>query len=282
MKDFPKRPLLVNYLLGLCTPGEEREVEYWLDKEPGNSALLQKVANEMGDNGSFTKAEKKGIKDDLFSELHSDKGPDSLKNERVSVRDRNASSIMAGRWLKVAAVILLMLTAGGVGFYYHNSLPGDKQSEVVLKTRTLSAGQKATLRFGDGSVIQLNAQSTLRYPSKFDSNKREVYLEGEAFFSVERDTTRPFIIHAGGTATQVLGTSLNIRAYEGEDKVQVAVVEGEVAVTEEKAEKRAGQEAIHISKNEWVTYHSDEQIIEKGQGDIWKMVAWKDDVLVFK
>src|SRR5699024_2915773 len=136
--------------------------------------------------------------------------------------------------------------------------------------------------FGDGSVIQLNAESTLRYPSKFDSNKREVYLEGEAFFSVERDTTRPFIIHAGGTATQVLGTSFNIRAYEGEDKVQVAVVEGEVAVTEEKAEKRAGQEAIHISKNEWVTYHSDEQIIEKGQGDIWKMVAWKDDVLVFK
>src|SRR5699024_1120709 len=111
MKDFPKRPLLVNYLLGLCTPGEEREVEHWLDKEPGNSALLQKVANEMGANGSFTKAEKKGIKDELLSELDSDKGSDSRKNERVSVRDRNAGSIMAGRWLKVAAVILLVLTA---------------------------------------------------------------------------------------------------------------------------------------------------------------------------
>src|SRR5699024_8191834 len=197
-------------------------------------------------------------------------------------KNRVSKTVMRGLWLKVAAVVLLVLTAGGAGFYYSTSLPDEKQSEVVLKTRALSAGQKATLRFGDGSVIELNSESILHYPSRFNADKREVYLEGEAFFSVERDTTRPFIIHAGGTATQVLGTSFNIRAYEEEGKVQVAVVEGQVAVAEEKAEKRTGQKAIHITKNEWVTYHSDEQIIEKGRGDIWEMVAWKDDVLVFK
>src|SRR5699024_2657747 len=119
---------------------------------------------------------KKGIKKGLLSELDLDKEVDLPKNERLSAKVPSAGGIMTGRWLKVAAVILLVLTAGGGGFYHHNSISGDKQYEVDFKTRTLSAGQKAILRFGDGSVIELNSESTLRYPSHFALGKREVYL----------------------------------------------------------------------------------------------------------
>lgn len=285
MDDFPKRQLLINYLLGLCTSREVKEVEHWLNKEPGNVALLQKVAKEIGreNNNTVSNREKKEIRKDVFKNIQQDRGKSStrkkVRGDKKLVRPSGFGA--SGLWLKVAAFAFLILTAGGLSFYYGNKASVEEKSAVVLKERTLSDGQKATLRFSDGSVIHLNAGSTLRYPSRFSSDIREVYLEGEAFFSVESDTARPFIIHAGETETRVLGTAFNIRAYESEKKVQVAVQEGKVAVTKKANQGIQKGETVCLRKNQWVTYHQASQLTEQGEGDIWEMVAWKDKVLVF-
>lgn len=287
MKDFPKRQLLINYLLGICTPGEVKEVEYWLDKEPGNSALLEEVAKEIGHEGILSFAEKREIKNRLFTEIDHIEGS-VLDRKKSKVKEKRYSLpspfARGGFWLKVAAMALVIITAGGVGLYYYSTLPSSQTgSEVKLEQRTLSSGQTATLRFGDGSVIKLNAGSTLRYPEKFSRNKREVYLEGEGFFSITHDESRPFIVHAGETTTRVLGTSFNVRAYNTEDEVQVAVAEGKVAVTRGDKEGKDGgdKETIYVTKNQWVTYRSSGQFIEKGEGDIKDLIAWKDKRLVF-
>src|SRR5699024_5622708 len=126
-----------------------------------------------------------------------------------------------GWGLKIAATILLLITVIGISFYYQDYFqPTEKEAEVIFKERTLTAGQKATLRFGEGSVITLNSESTLRYPTRFSADKREVYLDGEAYFSVEHDSTRPFIVHVGETTIRDLGTAFNIRAYNEEDELQ--------------------------------------------------------------
>lgn len=286
MNDFPKRQLLINYLLGLCTSGEVKEVEYWLNKEPGNISLLQEVAKEIGNEGSLSYAEKDHLKNRLFAEI-------DRKNKSESKRDRSVPEVITlsqpsrfargGLWLKVAAMILVIVTAGGVGLYYSSQSTSAIKPEVKLEQRSLSKGQTATLRFGDGSVIKLNAGSTLRYPEKFTGGEREVYLEGEGFFSVTRDESRPFIVHAGGTTTRVMGTSFNVRAYDTEDDVQIAVTEGRVAVSRDSKEEsdRADKETIYVSRNQWVTYRSSGQLIEKGEGDIEELIAWKDKKLVF-
>lgn len=286
MNDFPKRQLLINYLLGLCTPKEVQEVEYWLDKEPGNVSLLQEVAKEIGHQGSLSFTEKDEIKDHLFAEIEMEERINSDRektNFGTKISYQRPERVRSGRWLKVAAVVLIIATAGGIGLYYnYNSLSSSQaQSEVKFEQRTLSNGQTASLRFGDGSVIKLNAGSTLRYPEKFSGNKREVYLEGEGFFSVTRDESRPFIVHAGSTTTRVLGTSFNIRAYD--DDVQVAVEEGMVAVSRGDEEEFEGEdkETIYVTKNQWVTYRSSGQLIEKGEGNIEELIAWKDKKLIF-
>lgn len=292
MNDFPKRQLLINYLLGLCTPEEVKEVEYWLDKEPGNISLLQEVSKEIGHQGSLSFTEKDEIRERLFSEIekeeHNYSGREERDSEIKSSYFQRSHRVRNGLWLKVAAVAFIIVMAGGIGLYYnYNGLPSSQdQTEVKFEQRTLSKGQTATLRFGDGSVIRLNAGSTLRYPEKFSRDKREVYLEGEGFFSVNRDESRPFIVHAGRTTTRVLGTSFNIRAYD--DDVQVAVAEGKVAVSredkDEEIESGGGSnetETIYLTKNQWVTYRSAGQLIEKGEGNIEELIAWKDKRLVF-
>lgn len=286
MKDFSKRQLLINYLLGLCTPGEIREVEHWLDKEPANISLLQKVAKEIDDKGLLSDADKKHIKSKIFQEIR--EGDLSSEKEKslskVTINSRSSGNKQqSGLWYKVAAMVLVIVTAGMVGLYYTGFNSSQSESDTQLQQRTLSNGQTATFRFGDGSVIKLNAGSTLRYPEKFSENKREIYLEGEGFFNINRDESRPFIVHAGNTTTRVLGTSFNVRAYSEEKNVQIAVAEGKVAVSreEKEIESEDGDEAIYVEENQWVTYRSSEKLIEKGEGDIGELIAWKDRKLVF-
>lgn len=286
MNDFPKRQLLINYLLGLCTPEEVEEVEYWLNKEPGNISLLQEVSKEIGHRGSLSFSEKDELKNQLFEKIKKSERVDSShkkSNPKVKTHPQ-PSHFAGGLWLKVAAMVLVIVTAGGLGLYYDSFTSSQTDSEVNLEQRTLSDGQTATLRLGDGSVIKLNAGSTLRYPEKFGPDKREVYLEGEGFFSVNSDESRPFIVHAGRTTTRVLGTSFNIRAYDEENALQVAVTEGKVAVSrggDTEESESSDTETIYITKNQWITYRPSGQLIEKGEGDIRELIAWKDKKLVF-
>ncbi|MCW9705970.1 FecR family protein [Fodinibius salsisoli] len=278
MQDLPNRQLLVNYLLGLCTPNEVQAIENWLDQDPENVSLLERIAKDIRHEKKQSYADTEEIKKQLFSNIKPDKQEGATGRKDI----RPAQGIKTNSWLRVAAIILLILTAGGVGFYYMQT-PLEENTSLTYKERTLSAGQKATFRFGDGSVIYLNAGSSLRYPSKFSRNKREIYLEGEAFFSVVRDTSRPFIVHAGNTVTKVLGTSFNINAYKSGEKVQVAVAEGKVAVSKEKVEENddGKYEPVFLTKNQWVTYHPSGNIIERGEGSIRELIAWKDKVLMF-
>src|SRR5690625_3394009 len=114
------------------------------------------------------------------------------------------------------------------------------------------------------------------------------------------DATRPFVVHAGNMTTRVLGTSFNIRAYEGDDRLQVVVAEGKVMVTPAPSSGRnfsgiasrtnhnnilpvdSESQVVFLEENEWMTYHTTGQILEKGKGNIEEMIAWKDRILVFR
>lgn len=88
----------------------------------------------------------------------------------------------------------------------------------------------ALVTLPDGSMVKLKSNSRIRFPEQFAANRREVFLEGEAFFEVVRDTNRMFIVSSGAVRTKVLGTSFNIRAYPGQATVEVLVATGKVAV----------------------------------------------------
>lgn len=115
-------------------------------------------------------------------------------------------------WLKAAAVMLVVFTAAVGGYYYYNQSQADQK--ILWQKRIIPYGQTATFRFSDGTAIKLNGGSTLRYPTKFVGPLREVYLKGEAFFSVAQNKSKPFVVHAGGITARVLGTAFNIEAYE--------------------------------------------------------------------
>ncbi|RUA15542.1 MAG: FecR family protein, partial [Flavobacteriia bacterium] len=92
-------------------------------------------------------------------------------------------------------------------------------------------GKSLSLTLQDGSVVRLNSGSTLTYPSSFAGmDKREVQLEGEAFFEVAKNPDQPFIVGTKNMYTQVFGTVFNISAYDEDSISEVVLVEGSVGI----------------------------------------------------
>ena len=127
-------------------------------------------------------------------------------------------------WLKAAvAAVLLVLFAWVL---YTTNKPGTAPLELLVKET--QRGQKSTITLADGSTVMLNAQSRLTYPRQF-AGTREVVLEGEAFFLVNHNPDKPFVVRSGRLQTTVLGTSFNIEAFP-EKNIKVTVATGKVRV----------------------------------------------------
>jgi transmembrane sensor len=156
---------------------------------------------------------------------------DSKKLSRNSSSGRSHSSHIGVTILKIAASIVILLSLSLLLLQESGEKIQPEESEVVVyKTKKTRRGEKLTLMLPDGSKVKLNSESSLKYPTSF-GDQREVSMEGEVYFEVERDSLKPFIVKTGEVNTEVLGTSFNINYSLGDSMVQVAVTSGKVAVT---------------------------------------------------
>jgi transmembrane sensor len=101
---------------------------------------------------------------------------------------------------------------------------------VLYNIMTTPRGGQFELTLPDGSRVWLNAESSIRYPTAFTGNKREVSITGEVYFEVSHDNTKPFIVQTRTDKIEVLGTNFNIRAYEEEGGVKTTLLEGSVKI----------------------------------------------------
>ena len=97
-------------------------------------------------------------------------------------------------------------------------------------TLTTPGGGQYRLQLPDGSLVWLNAESSIHFPTAFAGNTRKVEITGEAYLEVAKDVSKKFIVIAGETATEVWGTHFNINAYKESNGISVTLEEGSVSV----------------------------------------------------
>ncbi|MEG2556799.1 MAG: FecR domain-containing protein, partial [Odoribacter sp.] len=141
-------------------------------------------------------------------------------------------------------------------------------------TLRVPRGGEYTLILADGSTVYLNAESTLKYPIHFSGNTRTVYLEGEAFFDVKSDKTKPFIVALSRMEVEVLGTSFGIRAYSEESRILTTLVRGKVNVN-------AASGHISLFPNHQASFDKTSGNLNVAEVDVDLFVGWKDGRLVF-
>ena len=124
-------------------------------------------------------------------------GPQSKENRLLA--------LFPMRWLAVAAVLIIGVIGARMWF-----------APVTL---TVPYGETASIQLSDGSMVELNSGSTIKYARSF-GDERRVSLQGEAFFDVEKET-RPFIVETFNGSVRVLGTTFNVKAWDDESKTVV-------------------------------------------------------------
>lgn len=149
--------------------------------------------------------------------------------------------------------------------------------EIVYNKLSIPRGGEYRIELEDGTKVWINSASCLRYPVVFSGDTREVYLEGEAYFEVRRDSSRPFIVHAGDQRVTVLGTSFGMTCYANEVNDYTTLVSGKV-----KVELQQGKQAFVLKPGTQVEYNKESGMVRERRVDVAEFVAWKEGKYVFK
>lgn len=169
--------------------------------------------------------------------------------------------------LKVAAILLPILLIGALGYFFNSNI--DLFTETSYAELYVPKGEDARLFFQDGTEVFLNADTRIRYPEKFGLKKREVWLDGEAYFNVAPNKKRPFIVHTQDTRTMVTGTSFNVNAYSESEIIQVVLDEGKTffQVQESSFPMLPGQLIEYNKTTGKTTLHN---LVRPSNASLWK------------
>jgi transmembrane sensor len=204
--------LLGRYLAGEASPAEAIQLEEWLSASPVNKQLFEQISKVWG---TLSVEQQCIIPDkEAFFQQISNQFPQPQHAKTGSLKKIITVA-------KIAASIVLITGAALFLFVFKKKQP---QSAIAVTRQTRQNILNDTLP--DGSVAIINDHSLLQYPSQFTAGKRDIWLNGEAFFNVMPDASKPFIITAGPVHIKVIGTSFNVR--ENKEAVEVAVKTGVV------------------------------------------------------
>ena len=250
-EDF--QAIIDRYLEGSATPDEEKLLNAYYD---------DRIQNRPG-IASWSEEEKELAKSRLKKSLNA-----HIRLEETS------SKPASGAWYKLAASIVFILGIAAALWYFTYPQP----AEVRYLSKSTIRGQKATIVLSDGTRVRLNSESNIRYPEEFTGDLREIKLEGEAFFEVAEDPTKPFVVQSGTVKTRVLGTSFNINAYPESEAIRVTVATGRVQV----ANGEDPTSFVQLTRGDQATYSKTSRTLEEKQVDLDRFIAWSDNRIVFE
>ena len=191
------------------------------------------------------------------------------KGARLILGDGKVVEITKDNRFQLAETDGTIIRKVSAGIVY-NPVTSAGDSLVYNKMETLT-GMEYTLALSDGSLVYLNAETSVKYPVVFGESERMVELDGEAYFEVAKDASRPFIVRMNGVDVKVTGTSFNARAYRNEGKVVTTLIEGRVEVN-----------GKAIVPGEQARYEVGNGNLEVAKVDVEHFVAWKEGYFVFR
>ncbi len=191
------------------------------------------------------------------------------EEEEAMVKHSSAFS----RWRKAVALAACILVGiAGIGYYIVS--PRIENERIAELPAKVEAHQ--IIKLPDGSVVVLNAGSSLEFPTTFKGKKsREVTLRGEGYFDIKHDASSPFIVYTGKLRTTVLGTAFNIKAYPDENDITVTVTRGKVKVSDDK--KVIGI----ITPDQQIKFSKYQEASQQQPVDSREVVSWSDRDIFF-
>lgn len=196
-----------------------------------------------------------------------------FENIRQGIRAKERTIPIHRNWkraLQWAAILILPVVSALSVYYFTQDTDNSRQPTVI----TARNGEKAEVVLPDGSKVWINSGSTLTYEKSFNRKKRPVYLEGEAYFEVAKNTKRPFIVKTQSMDVQAIGTAFNVRSYKSDQHVSAILLEGKVKVT------ASGKETT-LNVNQRATFDRYSNLLTTDEVRASRFIEWKNGNIYF-
>ncbi|MDO9341621.1 MAG: DUF4974 domain-containing protein, partial [Bacteroidales bacterium] len=243
-------------------------LQKWLGASKDNLLYFQQLKN-IWDNSEHINDEKMIDVDKAFNMI----------NKRVTFK--SPATNFWYYWKKIAAVLLIPLILGNLLYFSFRSNKYSTNQEPVYNELFAAFGTRSVLKLSDGTSVWLNSGSSIKYPDRFVGNNRTVFLKGEAYFEVESDLKKPFIVETSSLSVKAIGTKFSVSGYTSADEAEVTLVSGkvEVSLTDDKKNIKSSKLDInqHFSFNK---ANGTTSIIT--EDNTYKYISWKDGKLVFR
>lgn len=267
--------LVFGYFAQDLTPAQEQELLDWLQQDPAHKKIYARLADEwaVAHVPLFIANRQKAL-DHFFDQQQQREHP------RKQSRMRSFSFVRY-----VAAAILALVTLGATVYLMHQHGANERYAQEGSATLPTSSemstpmGMTMQMLLPDGTKAWMNAGSTLSYTYNETAKLREVHLEGEAFFDVVPDATRPFVVYSDELAIQVLGTSFNVKAYANDPQVKVALVSGSVNVKLQQTDEAMD---FTLSPERMLTFYKADECVAITHFKKQNVLAWKNGDLRFE
>jgi ferric-dicitrate binding protein FerR (iron transport regulator) len=241
--------VLIKYLEGTGSYEDIRKVREWFGNTESEEELYNKCFQfweGLSLEPELSEYSEKNILDHIHHEIKIE--------EEVFLTKTNIFKSLT----RYAAIFIIAFSISGVLFYYLGSnrmaIPKESFSEL-----TVPLGSRAKFSLPDGTTVTLNAGSRLKYDNRFGFSDRVVQLEGEGYFKVAKDASKPFIVKTSYLSVRALGTEFNVKAYPDDRTIETTLVEGAVNIESISDSKVA---EIHVLKpNQKFTYFKNDSTI---------------------
>ena len=290
--------ILWKYFEGKASFSEIQAINRWLDEDKKNiryfASSKEAYIEILADAGKNTKMIDSAFKKFLIQV--------NQISEAETKNRKQTNSILRRKILQYAAVAaIIIITSLSTYIITHNT---QKVADENFCEIDVPYGGRSSLILPDGSKIWLNAGSNLKYNRNFDIREREVFLDGEAFFDVEK-SKHPFVVHTSHLDILVLGTTFNVKSYSEDDNIETTLVEGNIRI-----EQKESDQPLFLKPKQKLTYNkrlnqyqkkstsSEKQVQEKsneppkidmltvrpisieGNVDTEEATSWKDGKLI--
>lgn len=257
--------LLPRYCSGEATAEERRLVEEWIKQSDENYRIAKQIHTLYLATDTMR----------VLTEVDTEKALTSVFEKMSKSHERSKMTWIT--WLQRVAAILFIPLLVTVGIQNLKPRPVEVAQLIEVKT---NPGITTTVHLPDGSIVHLNSESKLSYPSFFDKDKRRVTLQGEAFFEVQKNPEHGFVISTPHeTKIEVLGTSFNVEAFEKDAFVATTLIEGKVRFDYMKNQHPT---TVLMKPGQKLTYDSSSSRIQLIETNGTSEIAWKDGKIIFQ
>ncbi len=252
-KDFYNN-IIVRFLMNEASKEDIGHLENWISMDSDNKKYFEQIRDMWNSIELEKELDSKMIENDLRRILEQ-----TEQKEKSNEIGRSNTRVLHYNWiLKVAAVFILGFAVSWFVFEGMNSIDNGQVAYNIIET---PSGSNTTINLPDGSKIWLNADSRLRYPMKFSKDKREVFLDGEAFFEVAKDKSRQFLVKTSDITVKVFGTRFNVKSYPDENTVETTLVEGSISIINNSTNSKVAGKEIKMKANERIVLYKEQENI---------------------